>query len=1352
MKDKRTENRKGKRQIKIWQQNINKSRTCQHDLISSGKLIEKGIDIVALQEPAINAFNKSVASREWKAVYPSTHANEPGKTRTLLLIRDDLLTDRWEQLEFQSGDVMAIKLQGDWGKLTLFNIYNDCKHDDTIAALTKYHRTHASCILGKVETQGAHHLIWVGDFNRHHPYWDTPANNALFTREATNQAEILIQSLAEIGLEMALEAGVPTHEHYVTKRWSRLDHVFSTEHTIETITSCEVLTDEQGINTDHFPIVTEVDLEIATVRKAEVRNFRDVSWKEFREKLVEKTSKWGVPNFIRSQSELNRTCAKLTSVIQETIAEVVPLAKIGPHAKRWWSKELTELRQEMMQSRRKASKVRHEPKNPQWELFKEARRKLGSEIEKAKRNHWRDWLEKSSDPDLWTAHRYVTAPTGDGGKTRIPDLEVTTKSGENKASNNEEKSQMLAKTFFPQKPDAREESAQREREPEEEPICKADTITRDQIKRALARLKPYKAPGPDGIPNIVLARCADVLTDRLWYIYTAMWDRNMYYGPWKEFTTVVLRKPRKPKYNTPKAYRPIALLNTMGKVLTSIVAEQLTYYTEEYALLPPLHFGGRPARTTNDTLHYLTHRIKDSWRKKQVTSVLFLDIEGAFPNAVNKKLIDNMVRRRVPKKIVKFVENMLQGRTTKLKFDDHVSGQIEIDNGIGQGDPLSMILYQYYNADLLDIPAAPNEAAAAYVDDAILVATARTFEETHNILEDMMTRAGGAIDWAKDHNSNFEFSKLALMDFAHRNKRLDRPPLRIGDTVVEPTTSTKYLGIYLNQHLNWKEQQANAAKKGAVWASQIRRLVRPGWGLTPKYARRLYTSVAVPRILYGVDVWAPPTKWEGEGDVKQRTGNRHAANCLTSAQRPGTLAILGGLRTSPSDSLCAHANVTPMPLEIEKHCGRAALRMATLPAQHPLTKAVRKCAKKKIIRHRSSLHHLGSAYGADPDNYETIQAAGRNPAQRGKEPFKVFIPSSKEDSKIEDAQAPEHIKIYSDGSAHDGKVGAAAIMIKDGKTIDKLHFHLGKVEEHTVFKAELVGILLGLQLIKERRWKNLAYAIGVDNQAAIKSLASKLDKPGHYLAAEILNAAAKLKRTMGSRYSLSLRWTAGHIGIPGNEDVDEEAKAAAEGLSTEDDKLPKTLRKPLKISRSAARQQLNGSVKMRWENEWKMSPRYTRLKHIDSSLPSHKFVELMSSKDIRREAASKTYQLRSGHIPLNAYLHRFKLVESAQCPACGAPRETPQHFVLECPAYEHERRKTLKPKRGRSELKYAEILGRKNEAVALAHFIMDTRRFDRETQEQHIDGKAGEGKRNGGGWEAKSRRKSGINPSRSSKT
>ena len=131
---------------------------------------------------------------------------------------------------------------------------------------------------------------------------------------------------------------------------------------------------------------------------------------------------------------------------------------------------------------------------------------------------------------------------------------------------------------------------------------------------------------------------------------------------------------------------------------------------------------------------------------------------------------------------------------------------------------------------------------------------------------------------------------------------------------------------------------------------------------------------------------------------------------------------------------------------------------------------------------------LANAYEMDPERYETIPAAARNPSKLGREPFKTHIPSSKEESKREDEQAPEHVKIYTDGSAHDGKVGAAAIMTKNGKKIGKLQYHLGKSSEHTVFEAELVGILLGLQLIKNSRASNLTYSIGVDNQAASNPL------------------------------------------------------------------------------------------------------------------------------------------------------------------------------------------------------------------------------------------------------------------------
>jgi len=56
--------------------------------------------------------------------------------------------------------------------------------------------------------------------------------------------------------------------------------------------------------------------------------------------------------------------------------------------------------------------------------------------------------------------------------------------------------------------------------------------------------------------------------------------------PFKDSTIVVLQKPQKPSYTTAKAYQPIALLNTIGKLLKRIVASWLFKIAKEIGMLP----------------------------------------------------------------------------------------------------------------------------------------------------------------------------------------------------------------------------------------------------------------------------------------------------------------------------------------------------------------------------------------------------------------------------------------------------------------------------------------------------------------------------------------------------------------------------------------------------------------------------------------------------------------------------------------------------------------------------------------------------------------------------------------------
>jgi ribonuclease HI len=337
-----------------------------------------------------------------------------------------------------------------------------------------------------------------------------------------------------------------------------------------------------------------------------------------------------------------------------------------------------------------------------------------------------------------------------------------------------------------------------------------------------------------------------------------------------------------------------------------------------------------------------------------------------------------------------------------------------------------------------------------------------------------------------------------------------------------------------------------------------------------------------------------------------------------------------------------------MEYRVESACHKAITRLATLPLEHPLHTPVKKSAKGRVKRHRSSLHILTSIFGIDPKVIEKIPLVCTHPKERGSIPVRIDIPPNKEASKRADANATETIKVYSDGSVHDGKVGAAAILKRAGKPDRVLKIYLGTTEQHTVYEAELAGMLMGLHLIKTESMNKVKFVLNVDNQAALGAIQSGLNKSGQHIAVEVLKSAKQLNKNRGnSRFKLTFRWSAGHVGIKGNEAADKEAKEAADGVSSNSKDLPPYLCKQIKYSLSAIRQAHNEEHKKCWKLAWSKSPRYKCLRFKDTLTPSsQKFLAYISNQEISRKNTSHVFQLRVGHSPLNQYLHRFKRVDN----------------------------------------------------------------------------------------------------------
>lgn len=1027
--------------------------------------------------------------------------------------------------------------------------------------------------------------------------------------------------------------------------------------------------------------------------------------------------------------ELEQTTEELTRALQDTIKAIVPEVKISPYMKRWWTKELEVLKKELNRMNRKALKAKYNMGNPIHSELRDLKNSYADAIIAAKRSHWEEFLEEAAEREMWIANRYLTKPVGDGGSPRIPMLKTKDHLGNTTMhTTNEEKANALNSTFFPKRPQHAQTSG--EVYPEPHPI--RNRITVEQVSTNIARTSAHKAPGPDGIPNIVLQQSTELIAPILTTIYNASLDLGYQYSGWKSFTTVVLRKPGKPSYETPKAYRPIALLCTMAKILTAIITEELSYTMEKNNDIPRTHYGGRPCRTTSDAVHQLVARIREAWRRGSVASVLYLDVEGAFPNAVTSRLIHNLRKRRVATKYVNYICSLLQDRNTRLKFDDYQSDPMPIDNGIGQGDPLSMLLYIIYNADILDIPTGMEEGAAGYVDDAYLIATGPSFKETTKKLKEMMERAGGGFDWSTTHNSKFAIDKLAVTHFSpteansanteRARARTERPEFILRNQVVEEVHTYKYLGVHIDDKLKWKEQLEKTVAKATRWVLLFKRLARPATGISQKLMRQLYLGVAVPKMTYALDIWyEPPFLKNG---AKRRTGSVRALKKFTSIQRIAALAITGALRTTPNDILDAHAGLPACHLQLESICYRNSLRICTLPANNPVASLAKEAYTQRAKRHLTNLHKLLHRFKLNPRQIEKICPPTFTSADAL--PLMKHIAGTRQESIRDEAnnrlgnpQQPQY-RVYSDGSGHNGKVGAAAILFEDGSTEPKktLQYHLGKRERYNTYDAEAIGALLAIHLIKETASLKGTEANPtqvthyVDSQSVIQAIMSGRGGTGQH----ILDAYRRdITRTVGQgTIDIRLIWISAHSEVEGNEAADKAAKEAAEGKSSEKKKLPSKLHMKLPYSKAALKQAKKEELKRKGNTEWERSPRHDKMKRVDAKYPYNQFRKWREY--LTRAQGSILIQVRSGHLPINTYLKKINKRENNYCDACldrtGRPvPETINHFILDCETYENERH-ALKRHSGRANVFNLERIFKTEKGTRnLINFLDATKRF-----------------------------------------
>ncbi|KAK0707769.1 hypothetical protein B0H67DRAFT_496889, partial [Lasiosphaeris hirsuta] len=105
------------------------------------------------------------------------------------------------------------------------------------------------------------------------------------------------------------------------------------------------------------------------------------------------------------------------------------------------------------------------------------------------------------------------------------------------------------------------------------------SLQASELEKAIMTSNPKKAPGPDRLSFGILQRAYAAVPMLFYRVYNALFSTGAHPEAWKECIGIVLPKMGKPDYTVGKAYRIIALLNCLSKVLEKIFATRLSATT-----------------------------------------------------------------------------------------------------------------------------------------------------------------------------------------------------------------------------------------------------------------------------------------------------------------------------------------------------------------------------------------------------------------------------------------------------------------------------------------------------------------------------------------------------------------------------------------------------------------------------------------------------------------------------------------------------------------------------------------------------------------------------------------------------
>ena len=369
-------------------------------------------------------------------------------------------------------------------------------------------------------------------------------------------------------------------------------------------------------------------------------------------------------------------------------------------------------------------------------------------------------------------------------------------------------------------------------------------ITSVEVKDLIMRF-PRKAPGSSQIGKDVLLHFPDNLINAITNLYNASLSIGYFPSSFKTAIVALIPKPNK-DLTDPKSYRPISLLESLGKLFEKLLNRRLRRYLDDNNLISSTQFGFRSHRSTQDVLNIMISYIKNNNDRRLKTVLVTKDVERAFDTVwhtgLKYKICNNF---NFPPLIKKLLCSYLDNRKLKLKFRNKISETVHMFAGVPQGGIISPTLYTLYTSDIPDTMYR-DSMTLMYADDCTHLAR-------HNVLSVLVRRINYELDivsrWEQRWRIKTNQQKTKVL-FIHAKKKppfdpvylnLERPqnPLAI-------TNSCTVLGLTFDTHFRFHLQSKIKAALASKALSSLQRFRCA----THKAKLHLFKAMVKPLISY----------------------------------------------------------------------------------------------------------------------------------------------------------------------------------------------------------------------------------------------------------------------------------------------------------------------------------------------------------------------------------------------------------------------------------------------------------------------------------------------------------------------